>query len=192
MDTAIPNSTFASDTAELLAMEFEEWLRILITSHGVAPRAFTGITRKGQQVIVILNDIPWTRPAHVQRRAFIHWLCQKENIAAYAFASMMGREDGSREVHIVADDGIDIVDAVLPIVELADGNTSYGVTTVHRWKSGEHWYPYAGLMSPDSISETDSEFGDEAFFARVWGEMRPKAFWRARTPFAAGSRESPK
>lgn len=169
-----------SATADLLAMELEEWFRNLMINHVVAPRAFTGITKHSQQFVAILNDIPWTRREHIQRRVFTHWLCRKEDVVAYAFASMMGLEDGSREVLIVADDGINIVNASLPIVALANGKTSYGVTTVHRCKTGDHWQPYAGLMNPDSISGTDSESGDEVFFDSVWGEMRPKAFWRER------------
>ncbi|HOF42100.1 MAG TPA: hypothetical protein PLD73_18680 [Candidatus Hydrogenedentes bacterium] len=180
MNTATPNCRFTSVTADLLAAEFEEWFRNLATCEGVAPRAFTGVARNGQQVVVILNDIPWTRPAHIQRRAFINWLCRKENITAYAVATMMVLKDNSCELDIVADDGNNIVLTLLPIVALANGNLTYGEAKVHRWKAGDQWHPYSGLMIPDSISETPAEPGDEVFFDGVWGEMRPKAFWRER------------
>lgn len=180
MNPATPNSRFTSVTADLLAAEFEEWFRNLATCEGVAPRAFTGVARNGQQVVVILNGIPWTRPAHIQRRAFINWLCRKENITAYAVATMMVMKDNSCELDIVADDGNNIVLMLLPIVALANGNLTYGEAKVHRCKAGDQWHPYSGLMIPESISETPAEPGDEAFFDRVWGEMRTQAFWWQR------------
>ena len=180
MHTSTPKSRFPSVAAELLAAEFDEWFRNLALSKGVAPTAFTGITRNGQQVIAILNGIRWTRSELAQMPAFIHWLCQKENISAYAFATMMLLGDGGTEVNIVADDGANIVQTLLPIVALADDKLSYAETKTYRWKSGEHWHPYTGLMTPESSSETHADSGDDAFFESMWAERRHNALWRER------------
>ena len=110
--------------AEALAIESEQWYRNLANSHGAAPCAFTGVTQDGTQFSTILNDFPLTQPFQGQMRAFLQWLCWKECVVAYAYANRFGGADGALWVLIVADDGDNIVEAMMPIVERDDGGTT--------------------------------------------------------------------
>jgi hypothetical protein len=170
-----------SKYAEILVAELEGFFRELIENRGNAPRVFTGINQDDIQFIVILGEIEWTRVEHVQRRAFISWLCEQEKVAAYALTGLMVLEDESFELEITAEDGEHVVLATLPIVAATDGRVSCGETKIIRQKPGECWHPYVGLMSPSSVSKIELAPGDEAFFSDVWQQMRPTAGWRERT-----------
>jgi len=165
--------------AEALTVQAEQWLRCIWKSHSVAPRAFTGITRSGEQFMTILNDIPWTRPDHIQRRVFLHWLCGKEEVAAYAYISMVGAEDGSLAVDIVSDDGDNIVEAIMPIVERDDGDYIYDEAQMyHSPAKDREWSPHTRLMEPGIIEVRSFDSGDVALFENWWAELRPKSLWR--------------
>src|SRR5258706_2526832 len=60
----------SEDLAEQLAAQFEKWY-VNLAGQGTVPRAFTGITRDGQQLTVILDGLPLD---HAERRDFLIWL----------------------------------------------------------------------------------------------------------------------
>lgn len=170
-----------SSYADILAIEFEEWYRNLLQSSQVVPRAVSGITASGRQFVAIINDIPWTQKEHIQRRNFIHWLLWKECVVAYVVGSMMGREDSGRDIDIISDDGINIIERILPIISRDDGAISFDEVKVFKDKHGtREWHPYSELMKPDAVDTKWVSEGDQQFFENVWTVMREKCFWRDR------------
>jgi hypothetical protein len=164
-----------------LADEFEDWYRKLSEINHAAPRAISGITSDGKQFILILKDIPWTGTEHVQRRNFIYWLLQKENIIAYVYGSLMQDQDSQKCIHIIADDGNNIVHKLMPIIIKDNKKEGYDTPTVHRAKHYEReWHPFTNLMAPDSIDVTSLNQNDLEFFDNVWKAMRSKCLWRDR------------
>jgi hypothetical protein len=75
-----------NDLASVLIVEFSAWFEAL-SAKGILPRAFTGVTRDGKQAVIILSDLPLD---HVQRRAFLIWLCRNEGFVAYAYGTRVG------------------------------------------------------------------------------------------------------
>lgn len=170
--------------AEEIAKEFEEWYRALAHEHGQVPRAFLGVKKNGEQFVVVLNNIPWTRTEHVQRRVFLNWLCLHEELTAYAHAAMFGMvDDKSRVLCIAADDGSNLIQMTLPIVMYDDGKVGYDEAQVHRSRSVEaKWGPYIGLMSPTAVNETDRHSDDEELFVKIWEVAQKHGIWRQRRP----------
>jgi hypothetical protein len=70
----------------VLVHEVAAWFRNLV-SQGTIPRAFTGVTKDGDQAIVIVTGLPFDR---VQRRDFLIWLCRTEGFVAYAYGTHVG------------------------------------------------------------------------------------------------------
>lgn len=165
--------------AEALAVQADTWFRQLYQSHKDAPRTFTGVSRACEQFITILEEVAWTRSEHIQRRAFLHWLCRKEDVAAYAYGGLWGLEDGSYMIKIFADDGEDTVEVTVPIVNRDDGASVYDQPQVNRWKTRENvWSPYTRLMEPGIIKVDDIDAADEVTFEKWWTTLRPRSSWR--------------
>jgi hypothetical protein len=80
-----------NDLALVLIGEFSAWFEAL-SGKGILPRAFTGVTRDGKQAVIVLTDLPLD---HVQRRAFLIWLCRTEAFVAYAYGTRVGIADDS-------------------------------------------------------------------------------------------------
>lgn len=167
--------------AEELAEEFEHWYRNLAGESGQAPRSFSGVKKSGKQFVVVLNNIPWTRAEHIQRRVFLNWLCLHEELIAYAYATMVGLEDGSRAIDIVAEDAGILVEMTLPIVTYKNDKFGYGEARVHRSKSSEEeWRPYIGLLAPTAVEEGDKDPADEKVFIEIWETAKKDGIWRQR------------
>ena len=80
------------DLADRLISEFRQWYANLATD-GQMPRAFTGVTRAGEQFVTIIDGLGLD---HAGCRAYLLWLCETEAVIAYAFATPFMKRAGAR------------------------------------------------------------------------------------------------
>ena len=98
---------------------------------------------------------------------------------AYAYGGLWGIDDGSRAIQIVADDGDNIVDLVIPLLDCDDGTCVYDETKMYRTlAAGSEWRPYTHLMQPDIIEMNSLDPTDELSFEKWWAALRSKSNWR--------------
>lgn len=92
----------------------------------------------------------------------------------------MQDKNSQKCIHIIADDGDNIVHKLMPII-IKDNKEDYDTATVHRAKHYEReWHPFTNLMAPDSIDISSLNQNDLEFFDTVWKDMRQKCLWRDR------------
>ena len=168
--------------AVALAAESEVWFLKTLKSHNAAPRTFTGITRSGYQFMTYLDEVQWTQPEHIKRRAFLIWLCRRECVAAYSYATLMALDDGSYFIEIVADDGDNIANVSIPMVRSDSGLSVFEESKLHLSRDQDRkWHPYTRLMELNLDSGEGFEAGDEEVFEKWWEVLRSSTAWRSST-----------
>lgn len=167
----------SSDLAAVLASEFAQWFQNLGVQ-GVLPRAFTGVTKDGKQVVVILTGLPLD---HIQRRDFLIFLCRTEQFVAYAYGTHVGIAADSDST---ITEGIDIyassdrydVSKTLNIARMTDGT--------HKFFDEHHEVllasPENGLFFGLQHSTDNISCNNQELFRKLWRGVRPKAMWRQR------------
>jgi hypothetical protein len=171
-DTAMAES----DLALVLIGEFSAWFEAL-TAKGVLPRAFTGVTRDGKQAVIILTGLPLD---HVQRRAFLIWLCRKEGFVAYAYGTQVGIADDTSSFT----EGLDIyassddydASRTLGIERQTDGR----IRLPERHHAVLPANPDNGLFFGLQRSNLSIPAKDEEIFQNLWQDLKSKAMWRQR------------
>jgi TPR repeat protein len=167
----------ASDLAVILVSEFEAWFQSL-ASKGVLPRAFTGVTKNGNQVVVVLTGLPLD---HVQRRDFLIWLCQTEQFVAYAYATRVG---------VAADSDSAITDS-LDIYASSDRYDASKTLGIDELTDGTHKFidqhqvvlqanPENGLFFGLQHSTHNISGDDQELFRKLWSDLKPKSMWQQR------------
>ncbi len=167
----------SSDLALALMAEFAQWFQAL-GAKGVLPRAFTGVTKSGDQAVIILTGLPLD---DVQRRELLIWLCRNEEFVAYAYGTHVGiANDSSAGIT----EGLDIyassdrydTSMTLRVERRADGNMQLFEEnrTVLPAKQGN------GLFSGLQRSSERSSSENDKVFREIWGDLKSKAMWRQR------------
>lgn len=164
----------ADDIAEQLAAQVEQWFANL-AKRGEIPRAFTGVTPDGRQLIVILNGLPFD---HVKRRDFLIWLCQKYRMIAYAYATHVGKmlEHGTVEgLDIYASSYTKDVFISLSLDRHVDGSIHYArdfyLSEPAKVQKNQI---FAGLHR----SFQSSNLASREEFEKVWANLESKVQWR--------------
>jgi hypothetical protein len=167
----------SDDLATLLVEEFAAWFRSLGAS-GFIPRAFTGVTKGGQQTMVIFTGLPLD---HVQRRDFLIWLCRGEQFETYAYGTHVGIIDGAS---FTASEGIRICASS----ERYDVTKTLGIdrTIDGKYVLFDHDYAVLPARSENGIflglqrSTQDISSDAQELFRKLWCDERSEVLWRQR------------
>ena len=165
-----------NDLATLLVDEFEAWFRSLGT-RGFLPRAFTGVTKGGNQAVIILTGLPFD---HVQRRDYLIWLCRAEQFETYAYGTHVGTIDGA----FTASEGIKICASS----ECYDVTKTLGIDRAidGKYVLFDHDYtvlparPENGIFLGLQRSTRDISSADQELFRKLWRDKKPKVLWQQR------------
>jgi hypothetical protein len=165
-----------NDLALVLIGEFSAWFEAL-SAKDVLPRAFTGVTRDGNQAVVILTNLPLD---HVQRRAFLIWLCRNEGFVAYAYGTRVGIADDASSIT----EGLDIyassyeydASRTLGIEKRADGTIRLSETHHAVLPANPENGLFFGLQRSNLIIPAK----EEEIFQNLWQDLKSKAMWRQR------------
>lgn len=161
------------DIALLLAAELKTWIRNL-GRLGVLPRSFTGVTKEGKQLVLVLTNLPLN---HFQRRSFIIWLCRIERFEAYGLGTRVGiAEDGgsiAEAYDIYASSPAYDVAETMNVKVMEDGKYHY--TDRHHAvlpAEQDNGIIFGLQRSKDSISNEDV-----CTFQNLWRDLKPRALW---------------
>ena len=166
------------DLADRLISEFRQWYANLATD-GQMPRAFTGVTRAGEQFVTIIDGLGLD---HAGCRAYLLWLCETEAVIAYAFATPFMKRAGARNddarpqlvLDIFASSAGKDAQLTLEATRLESGALRYREACHFSGEPIKAWQPFLGLQR----QTVDTTPADDWSFDVIWEERRGRAHWR--------------
>jgi hypothetical protein len=166
----------SDDLADVLAWEFESLYEHQFLPNGNRDARFSGVLPTGQQFILPTSPLGLD---HIQKRQFFSYLCRKESLIGYVYASPMyiERVNGERgeQLQISASTSRRSVVRTLDTLASAQAFTVTGREIFSPYPENV-FEPYVRLISTD----TESSFANILEYDAMWSSLRDAAFWRDR------------